>query len=164
MDVESVRGGLQSQPSHHIVIWAPPYPNFPKCGPNLHRYNSVSVHPYAHPQHMKVLEHFISNMDVGCSQRWFTASTMTPQCNLGSALPQFSKMWPSPAQIYSVRVHPYAHPQHVKVLKHFIYIQYGRGMQSVVVYSLNHDTTTSFGLRLTPIFQNVAPTCTGITV
>ncbi len=38
----------------------------------------------------------------------------------------------------------------MKVLKHFIYIQYGCEMQSVVVYSLNHDTTMSFGLRLTP--------------
>jgi hypothetical protein len=37
-------------------------------------------------------------------------------------------------------------------------------MQSAVVYSLNHDTTTSFGLRLTPIFQNLTPTCTGISV
>ena len=37
-------------------------------------------------------------------------------------------------------------------------------MQAVVVYSLNHDTTMSFGLRLTPIFKKMAPTCTGITV
>jgi hypothetical protein len=85
------------------VSWAPPYPNFPKFGPHLHRYNSVRVHPYAHPKHMKVL-------------------------------------------------------------KHFLYIQYICGMQSVAVDSLNHDTTMSFGLHLTPIFQNLAPTCTGITV
>jgi hypothetical protein len=38
------------------------------------------------------------------------------------------------------------------VLKHFIYIQYGCGKQSAGVYSLNHDTTTSFGIHLTPIF------------
>jgi hypothetical protein len=54
--------------------------------------------------------------------------------------------------------HPYAHPQHMKVLKHLIYIQYGCGKQSAGVYSLNHDTTTSFGIRLTPIIQNVAST------
>ncbi len=52
----------------------------------------------------------------------------------------------------------------MKVRKHFLVIQYGCGMQPVVVYSLNHDTTMSFGLHLTPIFQNLAPTCTGITV
>ena len=45
----------------------------------------------------------------------------------------------------------------MKVLKHFIYIYYRCGMQSVVVYSLNHDTTTSFGLHLTPIFQKFGP-------
>ncbi len=54
--------------------------------------------------------------------------------------------------------------QHMNVLKHFKYMQYGCGMQSVVVYSLNHDTTSSFGLHLNLIFQNLAPTCAGITV
>ena len=84
-----------------VVAWAPPYPNFPKFGPHLHRYNSVRVHPYAHPQHMKVL-------------------------------------------------------------KHIVYFQYGCGMQSVVAYSLNHDTTMSFGPRLTTSFQNFALTYTGV--
>ena len=32
------------------------------------------------------------------------------------------------------------------------------------VYSLNHDTITSFGLHLNPIFQNLPPICTGIRV
>jgi len=62
----------------------------------------------------------------------------------------------------SEMVHPYAHPQHMKVLKHFVYFQNGCGMQSVVVYSLNHDTTMSFGPRLTLLFQFLAPTCTGV--
>jgi len=34
---------------------------------------------------------------------------------------------------------------------------YGCVMQSGVVYSLNNDTTTSFWLRLTPIFQYLPP-------
>ena len=97
------RNGAEGFAFSFVVAWAPPYQNFPKFGPHLHRYNSVRVHPYAHPQHMKVL-------------------------------------------------------------KHFVYFQNGCGRQSVVAYSLNHDTTTSFGLHLTPIFQNVAPTCTCITV
>ncbi len=42
------------------------------------------------------------------------------------------------------------------------YIQCGCEKQSAVVNSLNHDTTMSFGLCLTPIFQNLAPTCTGM--
>jgi hypothetical protein len=73
-------------------------------------------------------------------------------------------VFPSPARYNSVRMDPCTLPQHMKVHKHFIYIQYGCMMQSVGVYSLNHDTTTSLGLHLTPIFQNLAPTITGITV
>ncbi len=101
-------------------------------------------------------------MDVGCSQRWSTASTMIPQHIWAPPYPNFPKVGPRLHSYISVRVHPYAHPQHMKVLNYFLYIQYGCGMQSVVVNSLNHDTTTSFGPRLTPIFQNLAPTCTGM--
>ncbi len=36
-----------------------PTPSFPKSTPDLHRRNSVRVHPYAHPQHIKVLKHFV---------------------------------------------------------------------------------------------------------
>ncbi len=79
-------------------------------------------------------------------------------------LTTISKIRPQPHRYNSVRVHPYAHPQHIKVLNHFIHIQYRYGMQSVVVYSLNHDTTMSFGLHLTPVSQNLAPTCTGISM
>ena len=63
-----------------------------------------------------------------------------------------------------VRVHFNAFPQHMKVLKHFIYMNFGCVMQSGVVYSLNKVKTMSFSLRLTPIFQNFAPPCTIITV
>jgi hypothetical protein len=99
-------------------------------------------------------------MDVGCSQPWFAASTMT-----GLRLTTIFQNFAVTLHRYnSVRVHPYAHPPDMKALKHLIYNQYGCGMQSVVVYSLNHDTTMSFGLHLTPIFQKFSPTCTGITV
>ncbi len=77
--------------------------------------------------------------------------------------PIFQNLTPYLHMYNCVRVHPYAHQQHMKVLNHFLYIQYGCGMQPVVVYSLNHDTITSYGLHLTPIFQNLPPTCTGIT-
>ena len=36
-----------------------PTPIFLKIHPNLHRCNSVRVDPYAHPQHIKVLKHFL---------------------------------------------------------------------------------------------------------
>ncbi len=34
-------------------------PNFVKIHPHLHRRNSVRVDPYAHPQYIKVLKHFV---------------------------------------------------------------------------------------------------------
>ena len=71
--------------------------------------------------------------------------------------PNFPKFAPPLYRYNCVRVHPNAFPQHMKVLKHFIYMYYGCVMQSGVVYSLNNDTTMSFSLHLTPIFQNLAP-------
>ncbi len=34
-------------------------PNFAKIHSNLHRRNSVRVHPFAHPQYIQVLKHFV---------------------------------------------------------------------------------------------------------
>jgi len=51
-------------------------------------------------------------------------------------------------------------PQHLKVLKHFVYIQYGCGMWSMGVCSLNHDTATSYRLVHTPCSLKFTPTCT----
>ncbi len=48
-------------------------------------------------------------------------------------------------------------PQLIKVLKHFAYIQYGCGMPSMGVCSLNHDTTTSYRLSHTPFFLKLPP-------
>ncbi len=73
-------------------------------------------------------------MDVGCSLKPLAASTMTPQRHSGSPIPQFFKFGPHTShRKYSVRVNPYAHSQHIKVLnlKHFIYIQHGCEMQSL---------------------------------
>ena len=76
----------------------------------------------------------------------------------------FPKFAPPLYRYNCVRVHPNAIPQHMKVLKHFIYMYYGCVMQNGDVYSLNNDTTMSFWLHLTPIFQNLPPPCTIITV
>jgi hypothetical protein len=64
---------------------------------------------------------------------------------------------------YGIRVYPYAHPQHLKVLKYFLYIQYGYGMQLMEAVGLNHDTTTSYRLGHTPFPLKFTPTCTCIT-
>jgi hypothetical protein len=161
---DAVSGGLQPQPWHHHVIWAPPYPNFPNIWPHLRRFNSVRMHPHAHPTHMILLKHltYIHMM-------WVTVrGGLQPQPWHHNVIwarpyPNFPTFAPHLHRYYSVRMHPCAHP-HMKVLKLFIFIQYGYGMQSVVVYSLNCDTTTSCWLHLTPIFRCLPTTGTGITV
>ena len=51
----------------------------------------------------------------------------------------------------SVGLHTYAHPQHIKVLKHVVYTCYECGMQFAMLLSLNHeDLTTSLGLWTLP--------------
>ena len=75
-----------------------------------------------------------------------------------SHAPIFLKIHPHLYGHNSVRVHPYAHPQHLKVLKHFLFIQYGCGIQSLAlgvwIWSLNHDTTQSFRLGHTHFPSN----------
>jgi hypothetical protein len=46
----------------------------------------------------------------------------------------------------------------MKVLKHLIYNPIWVWEAVSWGYSLNHDTTMSFGIHLAPIFQNMAPT------
>ena len=94
---DAVNGGLKPQPWHHHIVHAWPYPIIPKTHPHLHTY-------------------------------------------------------------YSIRMHPYVHPQHLKVLNLFAYNQYGCGMQSMGVCSLNHDTATSYRLGHTPFSLKSTPT------
>ncbi len=126
-----------------VSVWAPHYPNSPKFAPPLYRYNSVRVHPYAHPKHMKVLKHFLY-IPWHHNVIW------------ASPYPNFPKFSPHLHRYNSEKVHPYQSTAY-EGANHFKCIQYGFGMQSVVVYSLNHNTTLSFELHLTPIFQKFGP-------
>ncbi len=138
-------------------------PQFSKIRPHLHMHNSVRVHPYAHPQHIKVLNHFIHiQYRCGCSQWWFTASTMTPQCHMWFTLPQFPKIWPSPAQVYQCKgasICPsiaYEGSQTLFINPIWMRDAVSGGLQPQPWHR------TSFWLHLTPSFQNFALTCTGI--
>jgi hypothetical protein len=116
-------------------IWA----NFARC-------NSVRVHPYAYPQHMKVLKHF-SYIKYGCWEQSVVVYSLNkvimPSFHSSHAGKNYQHLGQL-CQCNSVRVHPYAYPQHIMVLKHIPYIQYGCGKQSVVVYSLNNVIMPSF--------------------
>jgi hypothetical protein len=164
---DAVNGGLQPQPWYRNIIQAWPYPIFHKIHPHLHtayviRLKCVPICPWSSTsQGAQTL--CISNMDVGCSQWGLAASTMTPQHHTGSDIQHFPlKFTPTCTCNTAIRMHPYANPQHLKVLKHFVfvYIQYGCGMQSMGACSLNHYTATSYRLCDTPFFLKFTPTCT----
>ena len=105
-------------------------------------------------------------MDVGCGMPWFHSIIWFN--NLTT--PYFQKI-PKKGTSHHHTVLQYGWtPQHMKVIntsytskmdvghsqrvqKYFIYICYGCGMKSVGFPSINHDTTMSLELHLTPIFQ-----------
>jgi zinc transporter ZupT len=55
---------------------------------------------------------YTSNMDVGCSQWGFAASTMTPQHHTGSAIPHFPSNSPPPAHVIQHKGVPSHMPIH----------------------------------------------------
>ena len=62
-------------------------------------------------------------MDVGCSLWGFNASTMTLQHHSDTPTPlNFPKIHTHLQRCISIRVYPHAHPQHIKVLKHCVYM------------------------------------------
>jgi hypothetical protein len=104
----------------------------------------------------------MSNVDVWSNQRWSTASSMTLWHHLHSTVTKncqkLTQLW----QCYGVRVPLYAYVPHLKVLKHFIYVHYGCGKQSMVVYSLKASTMTSwhhFHLTVTKNCRNLTQLC-----
>jgi hypothetical protein len=116
---------------------------------HLHKCNSVRVYPYAHPQHVKVLKHFvyIQFQSIWICYMWvFAASTMTPQRHLSISHPiPFSlKIHPHFSRCNSVRAYLYVFWQHCNVLKHFIYVICECGKQSAGAYRpSNHDIMVS---------------------
>jgi|688.fasta_scaffold610474_1 hypothetical protein len=122
-------------------------------------YYDIRVHPYAHPQHIKVLKHFVY-IQYRCGMRSLGFLSLNHDIITSLGLihtPIIQKSTVNLNRHNSVRMHPYAHSQHIKVLKHYVYIQHGCGMQSEASCSLIHDTPTSLGLAHTPIFQKFHP-------
>ncbi len=158
---------LQPQPWHPIIIQVRPYPNFSKFGHLLHRYYSIRVAPICPFTAYQGEKHFLY-IQYGCGIQSGASCGLNHDTTISFGLgytPNFQNLAPTPHRYYTVRVNPYAHSQHIKVLKHIVYIQYGCGMQSEASCSLNHDTPASFGFTHTPVFKNFAPTpLTGITV
>ena len=120
------------------------------------------MYPYAHPQHLKLLKHFVY-IQYGCGMQSMGVCSLnhdtTTSYRLGHT-PFSLKCTNTCTCNTAIRIHPYAHLQHFKVLKHFVYIECRCGLQSMGVYSLNHDTATPYRLSHTPFFLKTTPTCT----
>jgi len=127
------------------------YPNKPKSTPNLRRPNSVRVDSYAHSHHLKLPKHCVY-IQYGCGMQSEACCSLNHDITTSLGLRSTPKKPRSAPHLHrpnSVRVDPYGHSHHIKVPKHFAYIQYGCGVQSEACCSLNHDITTSLGLRST---------------
>ncbi len=89
----------------------------------------MSVKPCTHPYPEEVLKHKIKIcMDLGCSLKGFTASTIVKWHGLHTCIrsefSQLSQIWGSVCGGNNENVKPYAHPES-EVLEPFIYVCHG---------------------------------------
>ena len=118
----------------------------------------MRTHPYAHPQHIKVLKclicvsHWSESHLSGCIASttttlwWGLLLRMYPQFELTSQNKSLADLRNSNV----VRMHPFAHPQHVKVVKCFIFVWYWSERYFRWVYSLKHYTMMTIHLLEVP--------------
>ncbi len=129
------------------------YPQItPKSTPDLQRCITVRVVPYTHTQHIKVPKHFVYiQYGYGIQSEACCGLNNDNRTSFGlKSTPKTPKSTPNWHSPNSVRVVPYAHSHHIKVPKHFIYIQYGCWIQSEACCGLYHYITTlAHGLRST---------------
>ena len=123
LDESLIQPGVALGLNHVILVWFVPR-LYPKSAIStaLHCYYGIRIHSYVHPQHGKVLKHFIYTLDERLIQSgvalglyrvilvWFVPSVF-PKSAISTALHCY----------YGIRIHSYVHPQHGKVLKHLIY-------------------------------------------
>ncbi len=111
----------------------------------------MRVDPYAHPQHIMVVKHFVY-IQYGCGMH------STGGLSFNHVITTLLRLRSNLHRHYSVRVYPYAHPQHIMVVKHFVYIQYGCGMHFMGGLIFSHDIILSLRLRSsTPISPKIHP-------
>ena len=140
LDESLNQSGVSIVLNHVILVWfvSSVYPKSATYTPLL-CYYGVRIHPYHHPLDGKLVKHFIYALDESFFQSgvalvlnhvilvWFVPSVY-PQSEIFIYL----------HCNYGVRIHSYVHPQHGKVLKHFIYTLDEKLIQSVVALVLNH--------------------------
>jgi hypothetical protein len=148
IDVRSIWiGSTASITALHHELLPGSYQEFeqnPKSLVNTSSHNAARTHPYAHPQHMKVVKHFVYawhwpeiNLDwVYCLNQCISPSVIAwelPRIRAKKNLKSLADTTGSNV----VRTHPYAHPQHMRVVKHLVYAWHWYRINLDWVYSLN---------------------------
>ena len=115
-----------------IVVWfvTSCYPGL-ASSTYLHGFDGLGIHPYDHPLHGKVMNHFIYILygiviqyEMAICLSHVIVVWFVPSCYPG--LSSFTHL-----HYFDVLgIHPYGHPLHGKVLKHFIYTLDGSVIQS----------------------------------
>jgi hypothetical protein len=117
----------------------------PSCYPDsassthLHGFDGLRMHPYGHPLNHKVLNHIIHIWD-----RSFIQSAVVPGLSLDIVVRFVPSCYPDSASsthlhgFDGLRMQPYGHPLHRKVLKYFIYIYNRCVIQSEVVPEIDY--------------------------
>ena len=123
LDESFIQSGVSLGLNQAIVVWfvTSVYQKSAISTP-LHCYYGVWIHSYVHPQHRKLLKHFIYTLDetliqyrVDLGLYHVILVLFVPSVYQNSAITTPLHCY------YGVRIHSYAHPQHGKVLNHFIY-------------------------------------------
>ena len=112
----------------------------------------IHPYPYAHPHHMKVVWQLIYFwFEVGALLNGSLESTTALIYSLpllrfikNSKIVLTSKSMADKSSCNVIRIHPYAHPQHMKAMKHLICVWHWSGRPLGWVYGLNHHAKLWF--------------------
>ena len=124
LDESLIQSGVALGLNHVILVWfvASVYPKSASSSP-LHCYYGIRIHSYIHPKHGKVLKNLIYTLDESLIQSGVALGLnhVIFVWIVPSAFPKSASFFTPFHCYYGIRIHSHVHPQHGKVLKHWIY-------------------------------------------
>ncbi len=110
---DAVYVALEPQPWPNNITFVHLCPQFCKNPPLPAQVEQCKGTPIcSSTAHIKVLQHFVHICGMWSMRLWNLNHDLTTSLRLSHA-PNFAKIIPHPHSWISVRVHPYAHPQHI---------------------------------------------------
>jgi hypothetical protein len=116
------------------------------------------TYAYAHPQHIKIMK-YLKCLALIWEPSWMgiyhlthtTVLTYLVSTNYAPCKPSHTIL-STMIQVRTTRSHPYAHPQHIKIVKHLLHVEHSCASHlGWVLYSLNHYTILFVAPREGPI-------------